>query len=120
LQDANNTAAARTIVAHPLNDKPPVKTQIPKESSDPGLADVKAQKNVADANDIAIRMPVWDTASSLPAEFAPKITPTQDRSFSAMTTAQKTLSRPKPEFSNPETNAQGEVADKYWPHPVHW
>jgi hypothetical protein len=49
-------------------------------------------------------------------DFAPKITPTVDRSYSAVTNAKKSLDKGKPDFSksNPHETPQGEVADKYY------
>jgi hypothetical protein len=89
LQEA--TAAARTIVAHPLTGENSVKAALPKEFSGSRLADATVQRNVADAADVSIRMPNWDVKSSLPDEFRPKIEKTADRSFGA---AAKSIQRP--------------------------
>jgi hypothetical protein len=92
LQEANNTAAARTIDAHSTSE-PSVKSALPKEFSDSRLAtDVKVQKNVADANDTAIRMPNWDTKLGLPAEFA--AAKQKAGALKTWTDASETINRP--------------------------
>ena len=99
LNEGNNTVAAKTIET---NYKAP---------SSLSAAEPRLQTELP-----AIRMPDYDTRAMLPPEFS-KIESTKDRSFSAMTKAAKTLDRSKnfdTVVPNPETNAQGEVADKFY------
>ena len=116
------TPAARTLKTHQVNE-PTVYNQLPKDFSDSRLAGIQRQPNVARAADVeslpALRMPDYaDTKAMMPDYWKrnPKITPTVDNSFSAMKTrAAQTLERPKgQEVPNPETNDQGEVADKFY------
>ena len=115
LKEGNNTPAARTIVPHPLTSGKSVRTQLPPEFSDSGLVPAQRERSVA---------------SMLPAEWkdAKKATVSQEymdaaRAIKAghvksLTDAAATIKRPaNPDFSNPETNDQGAIADKYWPHP---
>jgi hypothetical protein len=110
LKETNNTPAACTIVAHPLSGESSVKAQLQKGFSDSRLADATVQRNVADANDISIRMPELNTRERLPDDFKPKITPTIDQSFAAQTRAAKTLDRPKPEFVDTSKNDQCSIS----------
>jgi len=101
----NNTVAAQSIRARGTPSEESVKSMLPKDDLP------------------ALRVRDYDTKSMLPAEFRPKITPTEDKSFGAMarsTKAASTIERAvasKDGIINPETNSQGEIADKYWPHP---
>ena len=121
------TSAARTLKTTPLTGEPSLKTQLPKDFSDNPLSNIEVQKNVNGTTkatthlptDVAIRMPEFDTRKSLPAEFSPKLTASQDNSFGAMalgTKAAATLDRPlasRAGIDNPETNDQGAVADRF-------
>ena len=107
LQEAALTAAQKTIVAKPSAAEGSVASQLPsawKNSKEPAELSVEREINVR---------------NSLPDDRKPKITPTVNQSFAARTAAAKTLDRGKNmEVPNPEINAQGEVADKFWPHPT--
>jgi hypothetical protein len=106
LKEAALTPAQRSILPHPsaAEGSYKVPARVPSEF------DSAAQRAL-------------DTKARIPAEFAPKIEATKDRSFGAMarsTKAAQTIARPvasKDGIVNPETNSQGEIADKYWPHP---
>lgn len=89
--------------------------RIPRERTTADLLPLE----FANAKGVSVNPPSCTVADHLPDDFKPKITPTRDASFVARTAAAKTLDRTKTmEVPNPETNAQGAVADKFWPHPV--
>jgi hypothetical protein len=106
LKEGTLTPAQRSISAHPsaAEGSPKIPVRVPSEF------DSAAQRAA-------------DTKARIPAEFKPKIEATKDRSFGAMaarTKAASTIERPvasKAGLDNPETNSQGAIVDKYWPHP---
>jgi hypothetical protein len=128
------TPAARTLATHKVNE-PSVRSQLPKAFYDSGLANIQLQKNVDNAtrattqlptDDIAIRMPEYDTRSMLPPEFRPKIAGPAtdylkaDGRMKNPTAAEATRDRKvftKTNYENPEETPAGETADRYWPHP---
>jgi hypothetical protein len=111
LKEVNNTPAARSIVAHGTPSERSVKDMLPP-----------SWRNSDEVPSLPVDREI-DTRNAMPDEFRPKITPTVDKSFGAVaarTKAAATISRPvasKAGIDNPETNAQGEIADKYWPYP---
>jgi hypothetical protein len=126
LQETNTTPAARTLQTHRV-DEPSVRDRLPDTFKQSGLLPAQAQPNVDNTtaattklptDDVAIRMPEFDTRKGLAGtEFAPKIEKTEDRSFAAQagrmknpTAAAATRDRPKPEFADTENNDQGTIA----------
>jgi hypothetical protein len=108
LQEGNNTSAARTIVANGTPTEKSVKDMLPP-----------SWKNSNEVPTLPVERDI-NTQNALPDDFKPKIEKTEDRSFGAQaarTKAAATIARPvasKGEIPNPETNDQGEVADKYY------
>ena len=108
---------AEQIIRRKLNEglTPAQQTiRIPKERTTADLLPFE----FSNAKGVSVNPPNRTVADLLPDDFKPKITATKDQSFVARTKAAKTLGTPKKaDVPNPETNDQGEVANKHWPHP---
>jgi hypothetical protein len=109
-----NAVAANILKRRALQEviSPAARTiQIPRERTTADLLPLE----FANTKGVSVNPPSRTVADQLPDDFRPKITATKDQSFVARTNAAKTLDRGKSmEVPNPEINAQGEVADKYW------
>jgi hypothetical protein len=116
-QNSAQTAAQKSIMPHKMASEQSVRNRLPPDFRANSLSQIEVQKNVADA-ETAIRMKSYDTRSSLPNEWKPRIEVSSDNSYKAQfgrmqadTKGGKTLDKGKPQFTHDNSlNDQGSIS----------
>jgi hypothetical protein len=116
-QNSAQTAAQKSIMPHKMASEESVRNRLPPDFRANSLSQIEVQKNVADA-ETAIRMKSYDTRSSLPNEWKPRIEVSSDNSYKAQfgrmqadTKGGKTLDKGKPQFTHDNSlNDQGSIS----------